>query len=34
MLGAAPADVCQAAGVVRCSRFPLTRTFMMVVPRC
>jgi branched-chain amino acid transport system permease protein len=28
MLGAAPAELCQAAGVA-CSRFPLTRTFMM-----
>jgi branched-chain amino acid transport system permease protein len=28
VLGAAPAELCQAAGVA-CSRFPLTRTFMM-----
>ncbi len=30
VLGAAPAELCQAAGVA-CSRFPLTRTFMMLV---
>jgi branched-chain amino acid transport system permease protein len=30
MLGAAPAEICNAAGVA-CSRFPMTRTFMMGV---
>jgi branched-chain amino acid transport system permease protein len=30
MWGAAPADVCSVAGV-SCSRFPLTRAFMMIV---
>jgi branched-chain amino acid transport system permease protein len=30
VLGAAPAELCNAAGVA-CSRFPMTRTFMMVV---
>ncbi len=30
MWGAAPADVCSAAGAA-CSRFPMTRAFMMVV---
>lgn len=30
MLGAAPAEVCRGAGVI-CSRFPMTRAFMMIV---
>ncbi len=33
VLGAAPAEMCRSVGdaIVTCSRFPLTRTFMMVV---